>query len=80
MNNLGFRLEFTNEFGETFVMERSSINLEGTTENLVLNETIHDFLRMIGYSMPNNYVLLESLTENELTSLEEFLDDLRQGD
>lgn len=74
-----YNFEFKNESGNSYKMG-AVVKLYpdiGYNEIEILEAAINDFMRVIGYSFPNDYVLLESLTENELEQATDFLMKLR---
>lgn len=74
-----YNFEFKNESGNSYGMS-AAVKLYpniGYDEMEVLEAAINDFMRIIGYSFPNDYIFLESLTADELEKVSDFLIKLR---
>ena len=76
---IGFYYE--NAYGSEY-SSRSTINVyfdEGENELSCIGEQFNAFLKMAGYVMPNDYILMESLTDDEYDELVAHLDEYRSS-
>lgn len=44
---------------------------------MFISEQFNTFLKQAGFDMPNNFILMKSLTEEEYYMLEEYLENIR---
>lgn len=77
-----YSFSFTNEFGHNFKMENEVEVYPdiGNDEKDELSEAFNNFMNQIGYRFNNDYILMESLTEDEYNYLLSCLDDYREKD
>ena len=75
-----FSVKFTNEFGHKFKVSTKTETYPsmGEDELRVIGDVLSDFLRQIGYSQRGDTILMDSLTENELEAVQDFLFEYRK--
>lgn len=81
-NKVTLRFGWENQFGEQYSQEShfEVFTDLGETEIDCIGERLNVFLRQIGHIRNNDYIFMESVTEDELIALEDFLDSLREDD
>ena len=75
-----FSVKFTNEFGHKFKVSTKTETYPsmGEDELRIIGDVLSDFLRQIGYSQRGDTILMDSLTENELEAVQDFLFEYRK--
>lgn len=78
--NIGF--SFEDEFGHNYTQ---SSNVEvftelGDNDITVIGRQLNCFLKQCGFYRPNDYILMDSITEDEEELLSDHLNDLRSDD
>lgn len=75
-----FSAKFTNEFGHTFKVSTKTETYPsmGEDELRVIGNVMSDFLRQIGYVQRGDTILMDSLTENELEAVQDYLFEYRK--
>lgn len=80
-DKIRIRFELTDECGNNFVSE-SKVQVFtdlNETDIDVIGEQLNVFLKQCGYNRGNDYIFMESLTEDEYYKLADYLDELRNG-
>jgi hypothetical protein len=79
-NKIKIKFEFTNEFGSTYVQESSFDSMpEYESDIMKMGKLFNIFLKQIGYHRKNDYMLMSSLSEDELDDVELFLSTYRDS-
>lgn len=75
-----FSAKFTNEFGHKFKVstKTETYTSMGEDELRVIGNVMSDFLRQIGYIQKGNTILMDSLTEDELEAVQDYLFEYRK--
>ena len=75
-----FSAKFTNEFGHKFKVstKTETYTSMGEDELRVIGNVMSDFLRQIGYVQKGNTILMDSLTEDELEAVQDYLFEYRK--
>ena len=75
-----FSAKFTNEFGHKFKVstKTETYTSMGEDELRVIGNVMSDFLRQIGYIQKGNTILMDSLTEDELEAVQDYLFEYRR--
>lgn len=75
-----FSAKFTNEFGHTFKVSTKTETYPnmGEDELRVIGNVMSDFLRQIGYIQKGDTILMDSLTEDELEAVSDYLFEYRK--
>lgn len=75
-----FSAKFTNEFGHTFKVSTKTETYPsmGEDELRVIGNVMSDFLRQIGYIQKGDTILMDSLTEDELEAVQDYLFEYRK--
>lgn len=78
--NIGF--SFKDEFGHVYT-QNSSVEVFtelGDNDITVIGRQLNCFLKQCGFYRPNDYILMDSITEDEAEILSDYLIDLRSND
>ncbi len=75
-----FSAKFTNEFGHKFKVstKTETYTSMGEDELRVIGNVMSDFLRQIGYIQRGDTILMDSLTEDELEAVQDYLFEYRK--
>lgn len=75
-----FSAKFTNEFGHKFKVstKTETYTSMGEDELRVIGNVMSDFLRQIGYIQKGDTILMDSLTEDELEAVQDYLFEYRK--
>lgn len=75
-----FSVKFTNEFGHKFKVstKTETYTSMGEDELRVIGNVMSDFLRQIGYIQKGDTILMDSLTEDELEAVQDYLFEYRK--
>lgn len=75
-----FSAKFTNEFGHKFKVstKTETYTSMGEDELRVIGNVMSDFLRQIGYIQKGNTILMDSLTDDELEAVQDYLFEYRK--
>ena len=75
-----FSAKFTNEFGHKFKVstKTETYTSMGEDELRVIGNVMSDFLRQIGYIQKGDTILMDSLTEDELEVVQDYLFEYRK--
>ena len=75
-----FSAKFTNEFGHKFKVstKTETYTSMGEDELRVIGNIMSDFLRQIGYIQKGDTILMDSLTEDELEAVQDYLFEYRK--
>lgn len=78
-NKITISFSFTDEYKNTYSATSSLTPCYemGETVFMTIGQQLISFLRQMGYPMPNSYLLMEDLTEEELWYLKDDLFDYR---
>ena len=75
-----FSAKFTNEFGHKFKVstKTETYTSMGEDELRVIGNVMSDLLRQIGYIQKGDTILMDSLTEDELEAVQDYLFEYRK--
>lgn len=75
-----FSAKFTNKFGHKFKVstKTETYTSMGEDELRVIGNVMSDFLRQIGYIQKGDTILMDSLTEDELEAVQDYLFEYRK--
>ena len=75
-----FSAKFTNEFGHKFKVstKTETYTSMGEDELRVIGNVMSDFLRQIGYIQKGDTILMDSVTEDELEAVQDYLFEYRK--